>query len=375
MREAPLPDYTRSLAARGSAPRVANVAIDEGEVVEVSANPIEDVDAERIDAGGQWVMPGFIDTHTHYDAEILAAPGLLERLPLGPNVMAFAGHSDMRVRVMGLGRSVDPKIRPTGDEQREMEGLLEDALDAGFLGMSSMTNPWDKVGGDRYRSARLPSTYASWGEYRKFHKILRNRGRILQSAPNITTKAQRLVVHGDERFAWTAQETQDHADHRRRCKSSPYLVRAITAATSAVNRLLGGELRWQSVPMPFEVYADGIDLVVFEEFGAGKAALHLADEIERNELLKDTAYRRGFRRDYKKKWRPRMWHRDFHDAWFIAPPNRSCRLRKPCGNLPANLQTGMGSMLARSRSVDVPTSRLSTPLGSMTRSTRMPRRQ
>ena len=33
--------------------------------------------------------------------------------------------------------------------------------------------------------------------------------------------------------------------------------------------------------MPFEVYADGIDLVIFEEFGAGAAALHLRDEVER----------------------------------------------------------------------------------------------
>ena len=47
--------------------------------------------------------------------------------------------------------------------------------------------------------------------------------------------------------------------------------------------------------MPFEVYADGIDLVVFEEFGAGRAALHLQDEVARNELLRDEAYRRWFR--------------------------------------------------------------------------------
>ncbi|MGH1344072.1 MAG: amidohydrolase family protein [Nannocystales bacterium] len=31
-----------------------------------------------IEAKGQWVMPGFIDMHTHYDAEILAGPGLNE---------------------------------------------------------------------------------------------------------------------------------------------------------------------------------------------------------------------------------------------------------------------------------------------------------
>ena len=71
---------------------------------------------------------------------------------------------------------------------RAMERTLEEALDCGFLGLSTMTNPWDKVDGDRYRSAALPSTYATWGEYRRLHRVLRRRERILQSAPNITTK-------------------------------------------------------------------------------------------------------------------------------------------------------------------------------------------
>ena len=72
--------------------------------------------------------------------------------------------------------------------------------------------------------------------------------------------------------------------------------------------------------MPFHIYADGIDLVVFEEFGAGRAALHLANELERNALMKDEAYRRWFRRDYEKKFTPRVWHRDFFDAHIDACP-------------------------------------------------------
>ncbi|MDP6934273.1 MAG: amidohydrolase family protein, partial [Myxococcota bacterium] len=67
---------------------------------------------------------------------------------------------------------------------------------------------------------------------------------------------------------------------------------------------------------------DGIDLVVFEEFGSGAAAIHLADEVERNDLLQDEAYRRRFRKDYEAKFSPRVWHRDFHDAHIVACPDQ-----------------------------------------------------
>ena len=75
--------------------------------------------------------------------------------------------------------------------------------------------------------------------------------------------------------------------------------------------------------MPFEVYADGIDLVIFEEFGAGAAALHLRDEVERNELMRDEEYRRRFRKDYESKFGVRVWHRDFFDAEIVDCPDAS----------------------------------------------------
>lgn len=61
------------------------------------------------------------------------------------------------------------------------------------------------------------------------------------------------------------------------------------------NRVLGADFRWQALPEVFDLWADGIDLVVFEEFGAGAAALHLQDAVARSELLKDAAYRARFR--------------------------------------------------------------------------------
>ena len=89
-------------------------------------------------------------------------------------------------------------------------------------------------------------------------------------------------------------------------------------------RLFDSLVRFQHLPVPFELYSDGIDLPVFEEFGAGTAALHLRDQIERNELLADTEYRRRFRRSFdRKKLGPTLWHRDFHDATIVECPDKS----------------------------------------------------
>ena len=83
-------------------------------------------------------------------------------------------------------------------------------------------------------------------------------------------------------------------------------------------------MRFQHLPVPFELYSDGIDLPVFEEFGAGTAALHLRDQLERNELLADTEYRREFRREFdRKKLGPTLWHRDFHDAVIVECPDET----------------------------------------------------
>jgi N-acyl-D-aspartate/D-glutamate deacylase len=370
----------------GTAGVHADLAIKDGVVVAVGAlDPAEIANTtEVLDAAGAWVMPGFIDNHTHYDAEILMAPGLpesvrhgvttvaigscslstilcepedgadlfsrvealprqavldsltkyktwstpaeyvaaLDALPLGPNIASYIGHSDMRVAAMGLGPATDGTVRPTSAQQDAMEAVLVDALDAGLMGFSSMTNPWDKIGGHRFRSRRLPSTYATWAEYRRFHAILRERGKILQSAPNITTKVNAILFLAESSGFGIRKPLKTTLITAADTKSNPLLSRAVTDGVHLWNTLFAGDTHWQSIPMPFEVYADGIDLVVFEEFGAGEEALHLIEASERKELFADPAYRRRFRKDYSRKFGPRVWHRDFYDAKIVACPDQ-----------------------------------------------------
>lgn len=372
----------------GRPPQVRTLGIRDGVVATVSAKPLDETGCpEVIDAGGKWVVPGFIDVHTHYDAEVLLDPGLresvrhgvttvllgmcslstvysdaedaadlfsrveavprqfvlgalesrktwsnpaeyvaaIDALPLGPNIASLLGHSDLRASVLGLDRATTRGVVPTDDELETMADRLDAALDAGMLGMSGMDAAIDKLDGDRFRSRALPSTFATWRERRRLIKVLRKRGRILQSAPNVA-KAQEALnfflesssLFGRRRGVRMSLLVSADA------KSSPGAARVIGMGTRLLNKTLDAKVRFQHLPVPFELYSDGIDLPVFEEFGAGTAALHLRDQLERNKLLADPEYRRRFRRSFdRRKLGPTLWHRDFHDATIVECPDES----------------------------------------------------
>ena len=320
---------------------------------------------EVIDAKGKWVVPGFVDVHTHYDAEVLLDPGLresvrhgvttvllgmcslstvyanaddaadlfsrveavprkfvlgalqdnkswstpaeyveaIDSLPLGPNVSSLLGHSDLRTSVLGLDRATTPDVQPTDAELDKMAALLDDALEAGMLGMSGMDAAIDKLDGDRFRSRALPSTFATWRERRKLIKVLRKRGRILQSAPNVAKAESGLLffLSSSPMFGLRKAVRMSllvSAD----AKSMPLAVHVFGLGTRLMNFVLRSKVRFQHLPVPFELYSDGIDLPVFEEFGAGTAALHLRDQLERNDL----AGRRGLPAQVPPPVRPRQ---------------------------------------------------------------------
>ena len=120
----------------------------------------------------------------------------LNSLPLGPNVTSFVGHSAIRAKAMGLERSLTKGVKPTKSELSKMSALLNEGLDAGYLGLSINTLRWDKMDGSRFGSRPLPSTYASWSEYAYLNKSVRERGRIFQGVPNVSTKINVLMFYG-----------------------------------------------------------------------------------------------------------------------------------------------------------------------------------
>ena len=206
---------------------------------------------------------------------------------------------------------------------KAMEGHLEEALDAGMMGLSGMTNPWDKLDGDRERSASLPSSYAPWWELRRLNRILRRRDKVLQSAPNLVTKYNALLFGITSAGWFFRKKLKTTLITLMAVKGQESLPRLAGFLANFFNRFFRADFRWESLPTQFEVFSDGIDLVIFEEFGAGEAVLHLADELQRNELMRDPEYRKRFRKDYEKRFGARVWHRDLGDTNIVEAPDAS----------------------------------------------------
>ncbi len=71
-----------------------NVGIRDGRVAAWSAEPLDEAGCpEIIDAHGKWVTPGFLDMHTHYDAELIAAPSLSESVRHGVTTVTIGSCS------------------------------------------------------------------------------------------------------------------------------------------------------------------------------------------------------------------------------------------------------------------------------------------
>jgi len=204
----------------------ADVAVRHGRIAAIGR--IREAAREVVDADGQVVSPGFIDGHTHMDAQVfwdpygtcscwhgvtsvvmgncgftlapcgkperhlvvrnleraedIAAEAMdagidwtwttfpefldrVERLPKGINYAGYIGHSALRTYVMGE-RAFEKEAGE--DDLRAMERELRDAIRAGAIGFTTSRSPSHETPDRRPVASRL----ASWAEVRRLVGVM-----------------------------------------------------------------------------------------------------------------------------------------------------------------------------------------------------------
>ncbi|MDW3648942.1 MAG: amidohydrolase family protein [Bacteroidia bacterium] len=347
----------------GAKGKKADVLLKDGKVEAVFDTAPEIEAAQEIDAHGKWVTPGFIDIHTHYDAEIEVMPGLeeslrhgtttvvmgncsisaalgkdedivdlfcrvenmpaqvltewikdriswknlgeyyehLETLPMGPNVASFVGHSNIRIAAMGVERSFK-QAHAKEAEKVKMDNYLQEAMEAGYLGMSIDMLPFHRWGGvftKEYKGTSVPSQQASVKEYRRLANILRRYNRVLQATPNALDKMSGVHLLGMSSglFRKPLKTTIVAAMD---LKSNESIHKLVTTLAMMGKRFFNADMKFQALAMPFLNYGEGPITPLFEEFPSMVEVIGATPE-ERKAAFEDPAFRKWFRKDWNHK--------------------------------------------------------------------------
>lgn len=365
----------------GSSRVVADIGIRDGRVMAIGSH-LDARATREIDATDCWVTPGFLDVHTHYDAELEVLPGLdesvrhgvttvvigncslsaavgssdelldlfcrveslprpllqkwlsgnitwktpreyyrhLESIPLGPNVASFLGHSNIRLAAMGTERALSvAKARPA--ELAAMKAMVKDALDAGFLGLSIDMLPWHRWDGEGHKGTSVPSQQAHRSEYATLADVVRDAGAVLQATPNALkrdTVARIFRLSMSPRGKRPLKTTIVAAMD---VKTDRRVYKLAQYGARFVNGLMRADIRFQALAEPFTNYCDGVFGPLFEEFATGVEAISATEE-QRRAMFADARYRRRFRADWERD-DERVFHKDLGDMWMVAAPDAS----------------------------------------------------
>jgi N-acyl-D-amino-acid deacylase len=246
----------------GSPGRVADVAVTDGKISDVGTG----LSGTRVlDAAGQVVSPGFIDIHTHYDAQVFWDPSLtpssfhgvttvvagncgfsiapirpegvgllartlqhvedmsfdtlaagvpwdefetfpeyldaVSRRGVALNFSCYVGHTAVRLFVMGEEAY---ERAATEDEISRMQAVVAEAMDGGAAGFASSASPTHNGDGGR----PVPSRVADLAELRSLLQPLRGRGRgVVALLPGGVFDHQEVFALQREigrPFTWTA---------------------------------------------------------------------------------------------------------------------------------------------------------------------------
>ncbi|OOK84000.1 hypothetical protein BZL29_0143 [Mycobacterium kansasii] len=106
-------------------------------------------------------------------------------------------------------------------------------------------------------------------------------------------------------------------------KSNPMLHRVSRLLALVTNRVLNGDMRFQALPGPMTIFADGVDFAAFEEFSSGVTLRNLRTADDQYALLSDPAFRAQFIKDMGGFMMNGLWNRRFDEAVIIDCPDSS----------------------------------------------------
>jgi N-acyl-D-aspartate/D-glutamate deacylase len=349
----------------GGPPRQLDIAILDGKVAAHGAPLPAGQARNVIDGEGQWLLPGLLDIHTHLDLEVDLEPGLpeavrhgtttvlagncslgtcfgkqiegdqdpivdcftrvenipksvlrksveavtwegtgeyldhFENIPLGPNIGVFVPHSMLRVEVMGLRDSISRD--PTEAELVRMEGLLREAMEQGYLGLSTDGLPFHYLANEPHTDQRIPTQFASFAEMKRLLKVVRDRGRVWQTTPIIEKRAKALLYFALTSGRLFGRTLKTSALASVRFVLAPDAAKGFLGFAGLLNsRLFKGNIHFQALGTNFRIWSDGIVSPLYEELESTcRLIAKEYDDVEgRLALLNDPAFVEAFRRDW-----------------------------------------------------------------------------
>ncbi|MFL2522999.1 MAG: amidohydrolase family protein [Candidatus Azotimanducaceae bacterium] len=243
----------------------------------------------------------------------------LDGLPLSANMAPFLPHSMLRIEVMGLQDSVTRQ--PTPAELDRMAGILDEAMQEGYLGLSTDGLPLHFLANEPNLSKRIPTQYAEFGEYKKLTDVVRKHDRVWQMTPATDDGGltARLFMLSSGRLYGkplkvTALAAIDSVNNRSN------LARGLLFANLLNSKALQGDFRLQCLSAPFRVYSEGAVSPLAEADPLLRRLIEteLEDVERRREILSDPEFIEAFRA---------MWSRG-KSGFNIGHFRRKLRLEK-----------------------------------------------
>lgn len=220
----------------------------------------------------------------------------LDELPLSANMAPFLPHSMLRIEVMGLQDSVSRQ--PTAAELDRMAGILDEAMQEGYLGLSTDGLPLHFLANEPNLSKRIPTQYAEFSEYKRLTDVVRKHDRVWQMTPATDDGklTSRLFMLSSGRLYGkplkiTALAAIDSVNNRGN------LSRGLLFSNLLNSNALQGNFRLQCLSAPFKVYSEGAVSPLAEADPLMRRLIEteLDDVAGRRKILSDPDFVEAFR--------------------------------------------------------------------------------